>query len=52
MRKHLHLFGLIISKVNKTKKNDEHPLKPLIGAGEGNYDGFDLEKEREEMWPR
>ena len=31
---------------------DEHPLRLLIGAGEGNYDDFDLAKERETMWPR
>jgi len=52
MRKHLRLVALIITKINKSKKNDRHPLQPLIGAGEGNYDGFDLEKERRDMWPR
>ena len=31
---------------------DEHLLRLLIGAGEGNYDEFDLAKERETMWPR
>jgi hypothetical protein len=52
MKKYLRLVNLIISRINKTKRNDEHPLQPLIGAGERNYDDFDLEKEREEMWPR
>jgi len=27
------------------------PLRALIGMGEGAYDGFDLAKEREAMWP-
>ncbi len=30
----------------------EHPLRLLIGAGESDYDDFDLAKEREAMWPR
>jgi len=32
-------------------KYAEHPLRELIGAGESEYDDFDLEKERIEMWP-
>jgi hypothetical protein len=32
-------------------KYAEHPLRELIGAGEGDYDDFDLAKEREAMWP-
>jgi hypothetical protein len=52
MRKHLRLVDLLISKIRLKRKSDEHPLQPLIGAGERNYEDFDLEKEREEMWPR
>jgi hypothetical protein len=32
-------------------KYAEHPLRALIGMGEGAYDDFDLAKEREAMWP-
>jgi hypothetical protein len=52
MRKYLRLFAVIISKIKNTKRNEAHPLQLLIGAGERNYDDFDLGKEREEMWPR
>lgn len=30
----------------------DHPLRDLIGAGGSDYDDFDLQKERLEMWPR
>ena len=28
-----------------------HPLRALIGMGQGVYDDYDLAKEREAMWP-
>lgn len=52
MRKYLRVVGLLISKIRLKRKSDEHPLQPLIGAGEGSYDDFSLAKERSEMWPR
>jgi hypothetical protein len=52
MRKHLRLKTLFRKKIHLMKKKDEHPLEPLIGAGEGTFEDFDLEKERKEMWPR
>ncbi|MEN9687637.1 MAG: hypothetical protein RL381_649 [Actinomycetota bacterium] len=36
----------------EAEKEFEHPLQLLIGAGKGDYDNFDLTKEREAMWPR
>jgi bifunctional DNA-binding transcriptional regulator/antitoxin component of YhaV-PrlF toxin-antitoxin module len=31
--------------------DEAHPLSTLIGAGGNLYDGFDLAKERSQMWP-
>jgi bifunctional DNA-binding transcriptional regulator/antitoxin component of YhaV-PrlF toxin-antitoxin module len=31
--------------------NEAHPLSNLIAAGGNLYDGFDLAKERSQMWP-
>jgi hypothetical protein len=52
MRKHLRLKTLFRTKFYLIEKKDEHPLKLLIGAGGSDYDDFDLQKERLEMWPR
>ena len=40
--------GLIVIK---PLENVTHPLRSLIGAGGDLYDGFDLAKERSQMWP-
>lgn len=40
--------GLIIIK---PLPNEEHPFSALIGAAGNLYDGFDLAKERSQMWP-
>ena len=32
-------------------KSADHPLRALIGMGQGVYDDYDLAKEREAMWP-
>jgi len=43
-------FG-VWSLVISVGKYADHPLRALIGMGEGAYDDFDLAKEREAMWP-
>ena len=40
--------GLILIK---PLVNESHPLRNLIGVGENIYEGFDLAKERSQMWP-
>lgn len=40
--------GLIIIK---PITDETHPLSNLIGAGGTLFDGFDLAKERSQMWP-
>ena len=42
-------FG-VWSLVVSVGKYVDHPLRDLIGQGQGDYDDFDLAKEREAMW--
>ena len=41
------VWALVVS----VGKYIDHPFRGLIGQGEGDYDDFDLTREREEMWP-
>ena len=42
-------FG-VWSLVVSVGKYVDHPLRDLIGQGQGDYDDFDLAKEREALW--
>ena len=38
-------------ELEKVRDSDSHPFAKLIGLGTGLYEGWNLEKEREESWP-